>query len=157
MAGLSRASAPVPSNVEPRVRYNSDEQRLGDGPLSGEKFPMLQFALLVVLVVAPVMAQHTSRVYQSTDRPLALIGDRYHSPVHIRDGLAPAFLRENVPIVFLENEKALTAGALRDFDLLVMFRDGMIWPNGYDQPHILWMTEEHQQAIWDFVNNGGGF
>ena len=120
---------------------------------------MLRVALLLVLVVAPVIAQNTSRVYQATDRPqaLALIGDRYHSPVYIRDGLAPAFLGENVPTTFLENEKVLTAEALRDFDLLVMFRDGMIWPNGYDQPHVLWMSEEQQQAIWDFVHNGSGF
>ena len=33
-------------------------------------------------------AQNTSEVYMSADRPraLALIGDRYHSPVHIREG-----------------------------------------------------------------------
>ena len=40
-------------------------------------------------------AQNTSTVYRSARRPraLAIIGDRYHSPVYIRDNLAPAFVR----------------------------------------------------------------
>src|SRR5437773_1929269 len=33
----------------------------------------------------------------------------------------------------------------------------MNWPDGYDKPHVKWMTDEQQQAIWDFVNRGCGF
>jgi len=56
--------------------------------------------LVALLLVKPLFSQNTSKIYQSAKRPraLALIGDRYHSPVYIRDGLAPAFLRENIPI-----------------------------------------------------------
>ena len=119
----------------------------------------LRLVLLIFFLAAFLTAQNTSNVYQSHDRPraLALIGDRYHSPVHIRDGIVPAFLRENVSITFIENDKALTAQALQEFNLLVIFKDGMIWPNGFDQPHVKWMTEDQQKALWDFVHNGGSF
>ena len=120
---------------------------------------MRRLPALFLVAVAALAAQDTSRVYQSAERPraLALIGDRYHSPVHIRDGIAPALLRENIPIAFIENPEALTAAALKQFDLLILFKDGMIWPNGHDQPHVKWMTDEQQQAIWDFVHSGGAF
>lgn len=111
------------------------------------------------MFVSPGAAQNTSKVYQSADRPqaLALIGDRYHSPVYIRDSLIPAFVRENIPVTFIENDQALTEEALEKVELLVFLRDGMNWPDGYDQPHVKWMTEEQQKAIRDFVQRGGGF
>jgi len=104
-------------------------------------------------------AQNTSTVYRSARRPraLAVIGDRYHSPVYIRDNLAPAFVRENIPLTFVENVEALSGEALKDFQLLVILRDGMNWPDGYDKPPVKWMTDAQQQAIWDFVEGGGGF
>ena len=98
-------------------------------------------------------------VYQSADRPraLAVIGDRYHSPVYIRDNLLPAFARENVPITFIVNHEALTAEALEQVQLLVFLKDGMVWPNGYDHDHLKWMTPQQEKAVSDFVHNGGGF
>jgi type 1 glutamine amidotransferase len=33
----------------------------------------------------------------------------------------------------------------------------MNWPNGYEKEPVKWMTDAQQQAIWDFVNDGGGF
>jgi len=68
-----------------------------------------------------------------------------------------ALLRENIPVTFIENVEALNAESRRDYQLLIILRDGMNWPNGYDKPHVVWMTDAQQQAIWDFVNNGGGF
>ena len=53
--------------------------------------------------------------------------------------------------------EALTAGSLKEHQLLVILRDGMNWPEGYEKPHVTWMTDAQQQAIWDFVNNGGAF
>jgi hypothetical protein len=99
--------------------------------------------LVVLLLVRSSFSQNTSKVYQSPKRPraLALIGDRYHSPVYIRDGLAPAFLRENVPITFIQNVDTLNAESLKGYQLLVILRDGMNWPNGYDKEHVKWMTE----------------
>ncbi len=120
---------------------------------------MLRLILPLLVVAVSAAAQNTSDVYQSAARPraLALIGDRYHSPVYIRDNLAPAFVRENIPVAFLENDQALTADALKNVRLLVILRDGMNWPNGYDQDHVKWMTDAQQKAIWDFVHQGGGF
>jgi type 1 glutamine amidotransferase len=118
-------------------------------------------SLIVLLLTTQslLFAQNTSHVYHSAKRPraLALIGDRYHSPVYIRDGLAPAFIRENIPVTFIENVEALDAESLKEFQLLVILRDGMNWPNGYEKEPVKWMTDAQQQAIWDFVDNGGGF
>ncbi len=128
---------------------------------------MFRVIFLILLFLTQGAAKNTSKVYQSADRPhaLALIGDRYHSPVYIRDNLVPAFALENIPVTFIENDQALTEEALRGFELLVFLRDGMNWPNGYDQPamenkkggFVRWMTEEQQKTIWDFVQRGGGF
>lgn len=116
---------------------------------------------IIGLLAAAALAQSssTSRVYSTAKRPqaLALIGDRYHSPVYIRDHLAPALLRENIPVTFIENVEALNAESLGHVQLLIILRDGMNWPDGYDHDPVKWMTDQQQQAIWDFVNNGGGF
>jgi len=53
--------------------------------------------------------------------------------------------------------EALNAYSLKHFQLLIILRDGMNWPNGYDKEPVKWMTDAQQQAIWDFVNDGGGF
>jgi type 1 glutamine amidotransferase len=113
----------------------------------------------VVFCALAGQAQNTSKVYSTANRPraLALIGDRYHSPVYIRENLAPALIRENIPVTFIEEVTALNAESLRNVQLLIILRDGMNWPNGYDKPAVKWMTDAQQQAIWDFVQNGGGF
>ena len=118
---------------------------------------ILSLILALPLVAADV--QNTSKVYSTARRPraLALIGDRYHSAVLMRDGLAPAMARENVPITFIEEVTALDAASLRDHQLLIIARNGRYWPNGYDKPEAKWMTDAQQKAIWDFVNNGGSF
>ena len=83
---------------------------------------MKQLIALALFLTTVLAAQNTSDVYNSADRPraLALIGDRYHSPTYIRDNLIPAFVRENVPITFIEDHKALTAEALENYDLLIL-------------------------------------
>jgi hypothetical protein len=116
---------------------------------------------LSILLAAPLAAQttNTSRVYSTAQRPraLALLGDRYHSPVYARDALSRALVIENIPATFIEEVTALNKQSLGEHQLLIILRDGMNWPDGYDKPHVQWMTPEQQQAIWDFVNNGGGF
>ncbi len=122
--------------------------------------PFFQAAILAFVAGSLVpAAENTSSVYSTARRPraLALIGDRYHSLVYIRDGLARALVTENIPVTFIENVEALSAESLNDAQLLIILRDGMEWPNGYTQPYAIWMTGAPQQAIWAFVNNGGGF
>ncbi len=118
--------------------------------------------LALASLAAPGLAQNTSKVYSTAKRPRALIlvGDRYHSPIYVRDGLAPALLlRENIPPApLLGTSLQLSMPiTLREHQLLIILRDGMNWPNGYDKPPVKWMTDAQQQAIWDFVNNGGAF
>jgi hypothetical protein len=114
---------------------------------------------LVLFFTFGASEKSDSAVYSTARRPraLALIGDRYHSPVYIRDNLINALVRENIPVTFIEEVTALNAGSLSEHQLLIILRDGMNWPDGYDKPHVKWMTDEQQQAIWDFVNRGGGF
>ena len=71
-------------------------------------------------------------VYQTRTVASALIGDSLR---------LPAFLRENIPVTFIENVEALNADSLKDFQLLVILRDGMNWPNGYEKEPVKWMTE----------------
>lgn len=126
---------------------------------------MIPFFVLFVMAFSlatmlSAQTQNTSEVYMSTDRPqaLALLGDRYHSFVHARNGLMGPLALENIPVTYIENHEALTAEALKDVDLLIFLKDGNIWPNGYERSsQVKWMTDEQQKAIYDFVNNGGGF
>ena len=67
---------------------------------------------------------------------------------------------------------------LKNYQIFLILRDGMIWPGGYPGPDAYsayekdlenasrlprpfpsgtWMTEEQGAAIKDFVNAGGGF
>ena len=114
--------------------------------------------LVPVLLFLP-MVLAAADVYSSAQRPraLALVGDRYHSPVYAREGIARVLLAENIPVTFIEDVTALNAESLGRHQLLIILRDGMNWPNGYDKPPVMWMTDAQQQAVWDFVQNGGGF
>ncbi len=114
---------------------------------------------LCLAASAGAQVQNSSSVYMTAKRPqaLALVGDRYHSPIHARDTLSRALVLENIPVTFIENTGALDAESLGGRQLLIILRDGMNWPNGYEAEHVQWMTDEHQKAIWDFVHAGGGF
>lgn len=112
----------------------------------------------------------------------ALIGDRYHNSDYIRSGLnktigAPL----GITIDFCDETKNLTAETLEGYKLLIILRDGMIWPEGYpnettnaawvatgkpplkfDPPMpdtkaepAFWMKPEQGKAVRTFVENGG--
>jgi len=108
-------------------------------------------------------------------RALALVGDRYHNADYIRTALNRLFLEVGVPIVFTINFAEIDAGRLEGFELLVVFRDGLNWPNGYLEPDDYeyssylenpgdwpkeqyqgWITEPQGKAIKEFVEAGGG-
>src|SRR5215469_14610061 len=126
--------------------------------------------LILAILVAPLLAQVTKQskpstgvevdaVYATARRPraLALIGDIYHGPVMMRDGLITALVRENIPVTFIEDPAELNAKSLSQSSLLIIARNGRYWPEGYGKPQTAWMTDAQQKAAWDFVNNGGGF
>ena len=121
---------------------------------------MNRLIALSLAAAAALWGQSGMEVYESADRPsaLALIGDRYHSPTYIRDGVIQALIRENIPVVFLTNHAKLTRETLAKYDLLIFLKDGMIWPNGYGRDsQVLWMSDEQQQAVHDFVEDGKAF
>jgi len=110
-------------------------------------------------------------------RALALIGDRYHNPDYIRVSLDKIFKDLNIPIDYTIQYDGISANMLKSYQLFLILRDGMIWPDGYlgpdaytayeadletpktfpDPKPVTWMTEEQGNAIKDFVTAGNGF
>ena len=110
-------------------------------------------------------------------RALALIGDRYHNPDYIRVSLDKVFKGLNIPIDYTIQYDQISARLLKDYQLLLILRDGMIWPDGYlgpdayaayeanletpksfpDPKPVTWITEEQGAAIKEFVTAGNGF
>lgn len=110
-------------------------------------------------------------------RALALIGDRFHNPDYIRVSLDKVFKDLNIPIDYTIQYDRISRSLLKDYQLFLCLRDGMIWPDGYLGPDAytsyehnlenpkqfskpkpeMWMTEEQGAAIKDFVSAGNGF
>jgi hypothetical protein len=112
----------------------------------------------------------------------ALIGDRYHNSDYIRSGLGKTLGQDaGLTIDFCDETKRLTAENLSGYRMLIIFRDGMIWPDGYpdessnagyvhtgspaivSEPpvpkhaakEVFWITAEQGRAVKNFVSNGG--
>ncbi len=112
----------------------------------------------------------------------ALIGDRYHNSDYIRVGLTRTIAGGlGVSIDFCDETKRLTAETLESYKLLIILRDGMIWPDGYPdestnaawvatgRPKLIseppvppteakprfWMKPAQGKAVRRFVENGG--
>ena len=90
---------------------------------------------------------------------LVLIADRYHDPEHIEKGLAKVFKATGVVPHFTFDTQALTAENLARVRLLVILKDGMLWPEGVERgkKYKIWMTPEQEKAVVDFVERGGAF
>lgn len=111
----------------------------------------------------------------------ALAGDRYHNLDYIRTALGKTMVRDlGVTVDFTDELSLLDTKNLADYKLLIVFRDGMIWPNGYSDdgpgqaggglrgivsdpplPHwegneVYWITAEQGRAVKEFVESGGG-
>jgi type 1 glutamine amidotransferase len=112
---------------------------------------------------------------------LALIGDRYHNSDYIRTALRKTLVKDaGITIDFRDEVELLNAENLKGYKLLVILRDGMLWPSGYLQgppgspntpavpivsepplPKIepeadYWIKPEQGKAVKEFVSNGGG-
>jgi type 1 glutamine amidotransferase len=111
----------------------------------------------------------------------ALIGDRFHNSDYIRSGLSKTLGGGlELSINFSDDVKLLNAKTLARHALLIVFRDGMIWPQGYgtnapypgydpqiqgtlsDPPApelepqaVQWISAEQGQAVRAFVEAGG--
>ncbi|MGB9596015.1 MAG: MBL fold metallo-hydrolase, partial [Candidatus Poribacteria bacterium] len=76
---------------------------------------------------------------------LVLIGDHYHPPSYIPPALEPVFQKAGIKYNFIYDVTKLNAENLRGIKLLVILRDGMIWPEN-DKDMVFWMTEEQEKA-----------
>ena len=110
-------------------------------------------------------------------RALALIGDRYHNPDYIRVALTRMFEGLNIAVDYTADYGALSSTQLKNYQLFVCLRDGMIWPGGYLGPDAYtsyaaglenpkdfpepkpetWLKEEQAIALKNFVEAGNGF
>jgi len=105
---------------------------------------------------------------------LMLTGDRYHNIDYVRTALGKTLVKDlGISIDFTDELSLLTTANLKPYKLLIMLRDGMIWPSGYeggggrgavvsdppltkfDQTPVYWMTVEQGKAVKEFVQNGG--
>ncbi|MEX2285986.1 MAG: ThuA domain-containing protein [Planctomycetaceae bacterium] len=93
----------------------------------------------------------------STPHALVLIGDQPHEPGHVEAGLRPVFAATGVVPHFTVDVHALTAENLAKVDLLVVLRDGLQRPTDDHKDDYVWMTPEQQQAVVQYVENGGAF
>ncbi|MEO6802117.1 MAG: ThuA domain-containing protein [Granulicella sp.] len=109
-------------------------------------------------------------------RALALIGDRYHNSDYIRVSLQRLFKELDIPLDLTIQYERISASLLKQYQVFLTFRDGMIWPAGYlgpdaytayeanletpksfpDPVPVTWITAEQSAAVKDFVNQGGG-
>jgi hypothetical protein len=129
-------------------------------------------------VMSGIAATSTLPAWAATKakpRALALIGDRYHNPDYIRVSLDKTFHELDMPIDYTMDYAGLSAASLKPYQLLLILRDGMIWPGGYSGPDsyneyetflensypapvpVSWIKEEQGLAIKNFVEAGGGF
>lgn len=109
----------------------------------------------------------------------AVIGDRFHNSDYIRTALQKTLVSDlGVSIDFTDDVTLLNADTLDGYKVLILFRDGMIWPQGYGEqafwargnsvelvsdppgPQLEtksepWMTDAQGEAVKAFVSNGG--
>jgi type 1 glutamine amidotransferase len=108
-------------------------------------------------------------------RALALIGDRFHNADYIRVSLDRVLKEVGLPIDYTIAYEQLSRDLLKNYQLFLCLRDGLIWPNGYLGPDAYtdyaqgfenkspqpkpesWITEEQGAAVKEFVEAGGGF
>jgi type 1 glutamine amidotransferase len=113
----------------------------------------------------------------------ALLGDRYHNIDHYRTALGKTLVKDaGISIDFSDEVKQINRENLGRYKLLIVLRDGMVWPGGHGNPHsnagwwsskspeivsepplpeidperVGWITAEQGKAVKEFAENGGG-
>jgi hypothetical protein len=135
-------------------------------------------AALAGTAIAPRLAKGARKA-----TAFALIGDRYHNSDYIRTGLTRTITKQlDISIDFTDETSLLNAETLDGYKMLIVLRDGMIWPDGYGgdessnaawaatgRPKLVfepplpqtraqsqfWMKPEQGKAVRRFVEAGG--
>jgi len=144
-----------PESLEKQVRISSDFQvwMPYDNPVADD-------LLYVYRELTVPNAPFSGKPPRPDDRQvhaLVLIGDGPHEPAHLEAGLAPAFAAAGVVPHYTVDVRALTAENLAHVKLLVVLRDGLMRPTDDPKSFYCWVTREHEQAVVQFVEQGGGF
>jgi hypothetical protein len=83
----------------------------------------------------------------------ALIGDRYHNSDYIRTGLTRTIAREmGISVDFTDETSLLNAETLDGYKVLIVLRDGMIWPDGYggdESTNAAWVATGRPKLTFD--------
>ena len=83
----------------------------------------------------------------------ALIGDRYHNSDYIRIGLTRTIAKQlGVAIDFTDETSLLNAETLDGYKVLIVLRDGMIWPDGYggdESSNAAWVATGRPKLVFD--------
>jgi type 1 glutamine amidotransferase len=122
--------------------------------------PLAEDLLYVYRELTVPVAPFSGREPRREDRPihsLVLIGDGPHEPQHLERGLRPAFEAAGIVPHFTVDVRALTPENLARVRLLVILRDGFMRPSDDPATNYCWVTKEHERAVVDFVEKGGGF
>ncbi len=134
-----------------------------------------------VLLQAPI-AIAAARAASKPATAFCLCGDRYHNSDYIRTALGKTLVKDaGISIDFSDEPGLLNPSHLGRYKMLIVLRDGMTWPGGYDnnsnaawvgsgkpaivsdpplasmdsKPHY-WITPAMGKAVRDFARNGGG-
>ncbi|MCI0882545.1 MAG: hypothetical protein J4O05_10590, partial [Chloroflexi bacterium] len=84
-------------------------------------------------------------------------GDRYHNAAEAHAGIGPVLEKAGLDVHYTTDFASIDADLLNGVRLLIFLRDGMEWPNGHDAPPERWMQPHQEEAIEQFVLNGGSF
>ena len=108
---------------------------------------------------------------------LVIGGDRYHNMDYIRTALGKTLGKDlGLTLDFSDEVTLLATRFLKDYKMLIMLRDGMVFPTGYgagggpggrgvvsdpplppfEEKEVYWITPEEGKAVKDFVQGGGG-
>src|SRR5277367_6167626 len=83
-------------------------------------------------------------------RVLALIGDRYHNSDYVEVALNKMFAGQGVTVDYTIDCARLSRNVLKNYQLFLCLRDGMIWPNGYLGPDAYTSYEQGLENRDDF-------
>ena len=128
---------------------------------------------------APGAASAAYRVTSTNSTAFALTGDENHNSDYIRSALGSTLVRDaGLSIDFTDEEQLLSYETLQLYKILIIFRDGLRFPNGYwyaqnwnpkpadvvsvppiqkkiGSSRVCWMTEEQGRAVKRWVQEGG--
>lgn len=88
------------------------------------------------------------------DKPVAfaLIGDRYHNSDHYRTAFGKTFVRDmGLGMDFSGEVKLLELNHLSRYKVLIILRDGMVWPDGHGNPrsNAGWWAQGQHEIVSD--------